>query len=371
MTLSKWFRASSGVALLAMVLSATILSAAPVSLRGRVQIDGVPATDLAIAASSGKPEHAARTDPDGRFAFAAPLAAGPIRLVLQVDAETVHHEYVTLAESVEAHEVTIDLTRARVRGRIIDQRTGEPIDDAEVTLTRVPGSAAPRVSSVHTRTTPDGGFDLRPTAPGRYTMVLRRNGYGAVERILALGQGAVIDDTEVLMTPLTDADLTVAFVGNTTPRNLQIALFDEQNRMIAMGTGGDQPVVRLAGVPAGTWRLVAFAEGTATHHTTWQVPGEPPALALGPEARIAIEVPALMASPGQGATLAVRSPAGVSLLIPWASQHSETWPLVNGTRTIGQLPPGQVLVEVRAADGRTWQAEATTVAAETAVLVLE
>ncbi len=126
--------------------------------------------------SSGEPLGEGVTGPDGGFRFEGVAADGARRFRVTCTHPR-YHGAVAVAEPDVSCDLTIGLGGA-VRGRVLDKRTGKPIDGATV---RLYGRGAPEATAT---TGPDGGFYLERLKPGLLASSVRvgreHHGTGAV-----------------------------------------------------------------------------------------------------------------------------------------------------------------------------------------------
>ncbi|HYH46765.1 MAG TPA: hypothetical protein VEG34_13860, partial [Thermoanaerobaculia bacterium] len=157
---------------------------------------------------------------------------------------------------------------------------------------------------------------------------------------------------------------------------------DGAGRVVASGrfTPGSDGRVRVSTVPAGTWQLLAVADGSGTAELVAAVPGESGPFSLPPAGSLVVQVPDLSAGGGPGAAAegdrtegaegGEGVPAGVPttavltltdaggrplrLLDEWSERVSASWPVQLGTAALGGVAAGRYAATVTAADGRSW-----------------
>lgn len=195
----------------------------------------VPGATVALLDEAGVAATAV-SEPDGSFRVTAlspgeyrvsaarmgyrPMLSGAVRLE---DGDVVRVEARMGLEPVAMD--TLDVrgrARAGISGVLMDNRTGQPVADAQVTLRDVRERPVER-----TRTDSAGAFHLRVSDPGGYTLLAERPGYqGSESGVITLTPS---DTVRVEMRVATDAmvlaPLTVVSASGQVMRDHQLAGF--------------------------------------------------------------------------------------------------------------------------------------------------
>src|SRR4051812_15787712 len=179
---------------------------------------------------------------------------------------------------------TAEVTTAEVHGRVLSAN-GRALPGARAILDRE--SAAGQVEVASTPITNDGTFKIPRLAPGRYLLRTEAPGYATVTVPLELGAGDSLttslrfEPEQLLEGQVQDGR------GHALPDALVLAwpMGHRQGTLVEAHSGADGRFV-LAGLPSGSWTLLAEAPGFGTLQLDRvDVPGRPLALRLEGESR--------------------------------------------------------------------------------------
>ncbi|HEX6903732.1 MAG TPA: carboxypeptidase-like regulatory domain-containing protein [Thermoanaerobaculia bacterium] len=159
------------------------------SLSGVVQRNGkpLPGASLRATGKTGAPAWS-ETDPEGRFAL---QGLSPDLYILEVsDFRTglFHSREIDLQGD---QRVVIDLKTGSLRGVVVDARSGEPIPQAEITISPAPGSFEGRQNTV---TGLDGSFSFPELSQGSWSLSVTGPGYQPLTRVVSISGSEALYD---------------------------------------------------------------------------------------------------------------------------------------------------------------------------------
>ena len=330
------------------------------SLAGVVLYRGTPLPDTLVSArgQARSVERATTTDHEGRFRLEE-LEADTYWLGLNNERELVMHNQ--MVELPADREITIEIERASVAGRVVDAASRGPVAEAVVALRHLAGGDTPEFLLAD-GSDEAGRFELLQVPPGRYLMTVSKEGYGPDQRQLEVTMGGDAAAIEVALEPSPGVELDVRLASGRTPALLHLRLLGPGGQVLLADSRpvGRDGRVRLATAPPGDWTLLAAAPAGALTAGRVVVPGKRQALTLPDAARLHVRVGALAASDAL-ATLRLLAPDGrpFETLGLGGALHA-SWPMVGGSATVEGVPAGSWLVEVTAPDGQTWRAPVAT-----------
>ena len=330
------------------------------SLAGVVLYRGSPLPDTLVSArgQARSVERATTTDHEGRFRLEE-LEADTYWLGLNNERELVMHNQTV--ELPADREMTIEIERASVAGRVVDAASRGPVAEAVVALRHLAGGDTPEFMMAG-GSDEAGLFELLQVPPGRYLMTVSKEGYGPDQRQLEVTMGGDAAAIEVALEPSPGVELDVRLASGRTPALLHLRLLGPGGQVLLADSRpvGRDGRVRLATAPPGDWTLLAAAPAGALTAGRVVVPGKRQALTLPDAARLHVRVGALAASDAL-ATLRLLAPDGrpFETLGLGGALHA-SWPVVGGGATVEGVPAGSWLVEVTAPDGQTWRAPVAT-----------
>lgn len=303
-------------------------------------------------------ERSVTTDHDGAFRF-DDLEADTYGLGLNQARELLaHNEVIELSAD---REVTIQLQRQVVAGRVTDAASKGPVAAATVTLRHLPGDDGPEFL-IADASAASGAFRLERVPPGRYHLKVSRADYSPVEREVEVARGSDLLDLEVPLQPSSGAELIVRRASGGMPALLHLRLLSPSGSTVLAESRpvGRDGKVRLPSAPAGSWLLLAASAGGALSSVSLTVPGEPVTLLLPRAARLAVRVPSLATS-DVIATVSMTGADGRTFqTLGLGGILEESWPLVAGNTTVEAVPAGRWAVSATAPGGRTWSTLVTT-----------
>lgn len=323
----------------------------------------------------------ARTDPAGGFRLER-IPAGSHPLTVQLPSGLVHAEIVEVEED---RSIEVEVLAARLAGRVVEAGRSRPLAGARIrweALDESPALAGADAGVLAGGIESDAlGLFFAEVAPGRFRVVAERRGYAAAEAMVEVGDEG--GEVEIRMEPAEVLVLAVTLADGRTPQSVTLAAVDGAGRVVASGrfTPGTDGRVRVSTVPAGTWQLLAVADGSGTAGLLAAVPGEAGPLLLPPAGALVVQVPELSAGGGaadavpgsdgaEGAEVDEGVPAGAAttavltladaggrplqMLDEWSERVSTSWPVQLGTAALGGVAAGRYAATVTAADGRSW-----------------
>ncbi|HYO12902.1 MAG TPA: carboxypeptidase regulatory-like domain-containing protein [Thermoanaerobaculia bacterium] len=340
------------------------------TLSGRVLRAGQPMPGLQVVASGNDvASHAmGSTGAQGEFRLEG-LEAGTYNLAAMDFRKGLRH--VEEVEISADREIVIELPTQRVSGRVVDATDSSPVEGASIVLeSSDPRESRGRPGEMGASTDPSGAFSIGNVAEGTWRVIARKEGYSPSETTVEVGSGADVDGVRLTLSPGAGLVLEVRTTTGSIPAQIFAALLDAGGRSLLAGSyeTGEGGRVRLTSAPAGRFRLYVSAAGAATTSVDVAVPGEPVRVVLPPASQIVVDVPDL-AGQGGRATLSVTGADGQPFRSVLYGMSLTEWPLLQGRTVVEGVPPGTWRLRVTAADGRTWEATATTTGGRTQVVL--
>jgi hypothetical protein len=235
---------------LALLLCALAPAAPAQTLEGRAvdreSLQPIPGAILLLVDSAGEHVAAARADATGTFALQAPepgafaisaarmgFATTQTRAVPLQAGEKVAVEVRMAPQAQTLDTLAVDIPRRRgITGRLVDDRTGQPVPNARITLLtpreqRVSAAATDSAGTFHMEVSTAGGFMLRAEPAGyqrTQSAILTINPCDTVQVELRVATDAVVL-----------APLTVVAGSERMLRDHQLAGFDYRSRLQPSG----------------------------------------------------------------------------------------------------------------------------------------
>ncbi|MHB0969936.1 MAG: carboxypeptidase regulatory-like domain-containing protein [Thermoanaerobaculia bacterium] len=185
----------------------------------------------------------------------------------------------------------IDMRGGTLRGRVVDEGTGEGIVEAQITLQPVDIEGETFLTSLTAVSDASGDFVVEMIAPGRYTARAQK---------ASLGHEAVdieINDSDSNVVELKlrkEAGLTIRALDARSGRSIEawVTVRDAGNRVVfdnAPAGGRDADGAVRVPVSAGSYSITVVAYGYASQRIRAQAPSQEIRVALTPGGSIAIE----------------------------------------------------------------------------------
>ena len=341
------------------------------ALRGVVLIDGEPSSGVQVSLTGldRTISRQARSDLEGRFEIAT-LREGRYRLTAS-DSRTslIHNEVVSLFGE---QDITIRIESAKVQGLVTSEATGEPVQDAVVTLGQLEGASGVEVSRVTLATDAGGGFRVSKLSAGRYRLDVHHDGYAPRVSEVWIQAGESID-LDLTLAPTDGLRLRIHGAGGVSPPWATVRLFDPQSgRSIEETRPLDGDLLAIPTVPSGLWEVVLAAPSGALAEVRVMVPGEPIDVVLPPAGRLRLQAPVLE-NLGLEAIVQVLDRGGhpISALDLETGRLRSTWAWRRDGVVIDGVPAGQWIVRIEASNGSTWVRDVSTSGGGEALVVVQ
>ncbi|MEE8523978.1 MAG: carboxypeptidase regulatory-like domain-containing protein, partial [Thermoanaerobaculia bacterium] len=340
------------------------------TLTGIVLHGDHPVGGAALRLSGASVSHSggATVSQDGTFRVEG-LVEGSYRLsVSDWESGLQHGEEIEITADAD---VRIEISTARIAGRVRDAIDFAPIEAASVTAKMVDAAGGPMPGRNVARSDARGYFSLGEVAEGRWKVSAVKSGYGPAERTVEVRAGSAIEDLDLAMSATEGLSFEVVMASGRTPSAVQAAFLDGAGHRVAGGTfevsSGE---VTITTVPAGSWEMLLIAEDSALMSLPVAVPGELGRVVAPPGGRLLITVPELEQGTAS-ATIRLTGPDGrPHRFLDYRANVSPELTLRGGRARAANLTPGVWTVHAVASDGRSWSTSATVVpGAETAVSV--
>lgn len=276
-------------------------------------------------------------DSDGRFSIGG-LEHGTYDLFV-IDIQTRAPYSETIEVTSDSQTVDIDIRGGSISGRISDATSGQPVENASISLEAVGGQdRLPIRLSASTGST--GEFVIDSVPEGSYSLRVERTGYGHATRSVFVSEERT-ESIEISIQP--DEGLSLRVVDHRDGRPLAafIAVYDAQNAVAWEG----QPSPREDGtiripVSSGTYNVTASASGYAPSTVRISSVGTTETIALSVGGSLVIE---------SGFPSSIRA----KLVDSWGMPHrTSRWnrsgeiTIVHGTSRLENLAPGHYTLQI-------------------------
>jgi hypothetical protein len=340
------------------------------TLTGTVLHDGRPAGGAILTLTGIHVAHAVNTtvSQDGSFRVEG-LPEGNFRLsVLDRESGLAHGEEIEMTADAD---IRIEISTARISGRVRDAIDFSPIEGAAVSATTDDEAGSePSFGRMKTvRSDARGHFSFGEVAEGVWKVTAVKSGYGPAEQTVAVQGGRPIEDLDLSMSATEGLSFEVVLASGRTPGLVQAAFLDGGGNRVAGGTfeapGGE---VWITTVAAGSWEMLLVADNGAQQRMPVVVPGKLGRIVVPPGGRLQVDAPELREG-AVSATLRLSGPDGrPHRFLDFRGNAASELTLRSGMARAGNLAPGSWTVQVVASDGRSWSKSVSIAPdAETAV----
>jgi protocatechuate 3,4-dioxygenase beta subunit len=158
------------------------------TIRGKVTRRGVPvrAGNIVFSPATGRGAATGSIDANGEYEVTG-VRSGEYNIIVR-GPQSAAMNYFATRTIARSETIDVDMNPAVVRGRIVDETTGEPIAEAEIVLERTDaGSGAMRASG---RSGSDGRVILNDVVPATYDLRIARAGYATHLASQTIAEGA-------------------------------------------------------------------------------------------------------------------------------------------------------------------------------------
>jgi protocatechuate 3,4-dioxygenase beta subunit len=340
------------------------------ALTGTVYHAGAPLQGARLGARGLSVGYGAETttDPEGTFRLDG-LEEGSYWIGLYDFTSGLRH-----SEEIEVDgdtTLSIELITDRLSGWVTNAYDHGPVADARIVLEPLLENQefAARLLQPTGVSDSAGYFSLGDVSHGLYDLTVARPGYAELRRQLDV-RGPQ-EELELELTP-TEGIFFELTLGGTATVDWATAVVLDGDRPVARGTwaASERGRVRITGVPPGSYQMVIWAPGGATHSRPVLSPGDLGQIDLPAGGSVDVVVPELA---GEGTVAHARligADGRVYRSVLGARLEDEFRLWTGYTRILG-VPAGSWSVVVEAADGRSWTASATISAGEVAEVTLE
>jgi protocatechuate 3,4-dioxygenase beta subunit len=265
---------------------ATVEFGGALTIAGTVTREGAPVANAVVSFSPRDAEETATspTDSSGRYRVAG---LEPGRYDVSVSGGD-GASYVTEFLASSDGSFDIDITGAVLRGHVVQDGSGAPLAEVDVSLWLMDER---ETSAAYSATTgPSGEFALVSLRDGRYRLLATRPGYGQQERELDLARGPATE-LSIAMRPAQGLGLKVVDAPKGRVLDASIVVRNLTKRIVARGAAdeGRDGWVRVA-LADGSYLVSASADGYATATLPATAPGEV-TIELTPGGTLIVESP--------------------------------------------------------------------------------
>jgi protocatechuate 3,4-dioxygenase beta subunit len=159
----------------------------------------------------------------------------------------------------------VDIHGALLRGRVVDARTGAPLADARVVMTRMPATPAATTDS-------DGRFALDALPDGSYEARVTREQYAAASQPVVISNGST-PEIEVRMEQAPAVTIRVTDSTTGAPVDASVAIQDSSRSFRGEATRMEPGTLR-AWLKPGSYTASVGARGFVFKSQTFTVPGD-------------------------------------------------------------------------------------------------
>lgn len=331
------------------------------TLSGHITRAGKPVADARVSVSGIENETGSTSSSDATGAYRIEgLKPGSYRLsVAQLGLAAGQERQVSLETS---QEVDVDLSTARLSGRVFEKGSGAPLANVRVTaLPAAPGQEG--ALGPQSVSDASGTFTLENVETGSYRVQGSKEGYARAEaRVEVTSPDARVEGVRLELAPETGLVLDVGSPAGA-PAQVSVALLDAAGSPVFSDwlATGENGRTRIRNAPPGHHQLLVAATGFAPVSLQVTVPGPPVPIQLQPGGQLIVEVREL-ATAGQTAKLTLVGANGQPHRTVSFGAVVQEWTLVAGAATVDDLPAGKWVVRIAGPNGKSWQGEVMAVA---------
>ncbi len=259
-------------------------------IRGRVTRDGQPSSQAMVVFTPQRGQASTRTqastDSDGNYEAAGLEDATYDVNVIDLQRGT---PYATTYAVHGSGTFNIDIKSATVRGHVLDESTGRPVEEAAIQLRSTTTTSSFSRLLMPVVTDASGAFTLDSVPPGTYSISAEKDGYGTKAVDLTVGDSA--SDIEIKIAP--NAGVTLRVVDGRDGRAISafVRVANASNAIVYESpirfTSGGADAVQLP-LDSGTYRATLLAQGYAAQTVTLTSPSTR-TVAMTPGGGIAIK----------------------------------------------------------------------------------
>ena len=327
-------------------------------LDGRVWLDEQPlaGASVSLGGIDVAVERTATTEEGGSFTF-EDLPPGRYRLGVVARASGVVHN--DIVDAFDDRTIDVMVHSARVGGWVTAADSGQPLDDALISLRRQLGADDGGLTTAATDTR--GRFDSARLSPGRYRLQVARQGYEPADRVLDVVAGET-SEVAFSLEPTPGLVLAVRTGDGGQPLWVHLRAYDGRGMLVLAETRqrGPDGTTRFATLPAGDWRLVVGASEAGTTTLQASVPGDAHEVVLPAAGRLVVRVAALVESDAVGAVAVAGTDGRPFQAFAMGGALVDQWPLIGGRAVIEGVPAGQWTIRAEAVDGQAWSGAVVT-----------
>ena len=329
-------------------------------LTGTVLVDQEPLAGaiVTLRGESVAARFRSSTRYDGKF-FLEGLEAGRYEIRIQGQESGLNTS--RTVDITSDDDLLIEMTTARLAGRVVDARDGQPIDGVDLRLVRQEGNGSGlAVSDAR------GDFHFGRVGEGSWRLAASKTGFAQSVQVLDIQPGDVLDNLRVALEPTSKLTFRVADPNGLGIDFVNMVFLDGAGRTVAnvnrrLASDGQ---VELSTVPEGTWTLLIESPGRVLVERQVTVPGVLDTVLLPFGGSLQVEVKELATIPAP-AVLELWTAGGSPLRkIHWDGSVRSQFPLTGSKVVVGGLAPGGWSFRVTTEDGRSWEGVASVAAGE-------
>jgi protocatechuate 3,4-dioxygenase beta subunit len=257
-----------------------------VKISGRAHLDETPVRDATVALEGMDITGNAwtRTDNDGRFQIEG-IDPGNYRLTLrQWDTGLTYTEEVDLTTN---QDLDLDIPTATVEGLVRDSSDNAALEGVSISMEPADGSSGRVFGGYGASTDADGRYLMRNVTDGTWTMTARMQGYAVLTRTVNVQNGRAPSNLDFRLDPTEGLVLRVSLPNGAPADRALLVVQDNAGTVVAQGSydSGENGRIRLASIPAGSWRVLAQSGSSAVSSFGVQAPSPETPVMLVPKTR--------------------------------------------------------------------------------------
>jgi hypothetical protein len=179
-----------------------------------------------------------------------------------------------------------------------------------------------------------------------------------------------MDDLDLALQATEGLTLEVLLASGRPPSRVRAAAVGPDDRAVSQGCYpvGENGMVRLSDVPAGSWQLVVECDQSAPVTLTATAPGSAGRIILPPGRELHLTIPGAASS---AATVTLTAADGIPFRVVRWQGYKSSWESHGSTLNFERVPAGTWKVTAQVPGGSSWSGNTTIAPGGVAELTLE